>query len=240
VNQLTDGVIYQHRHHDDLRVVPYSLQIMMDWDSHINVEYSGSGHCVQYSYKYLFKGPAQRERIEMYSEQEHDSHDEIELFIYRQGVCAMGAMWHFYGYLDYPASIPAVCSFKVQTPQQLGFIVKSDKISDLQVYYNRPTKLENFKHVDFLKTYNISSTLPRFYQNNTNDCRNNVQNERHNFEVYNKDNDDVYAYIYVPLNKVKIGGSVQDLSNFQIALIPFLSNLNLTCSTHSPHDILKV
>jgi hypothetical protein len=55
--------------------------MMMDWDSHINVEYSGSGHCAQYFYKYLFKGPAQRERIEMYSEQERDSHDEIKLFI---------------------------------------------------------------------------------------------------------------------------------------------------------------
>jgi hypothetical protein len=69
----------------------------------------------------------------------------------------------FYGYRDYPASILAVCSFKVQTPEQLHFIVRSGKISDLQVYYNRPTKLENFKYVDFLKTYNISSTLPRFY-----------------------------------------------------------------------------
>ena len=48
VNQLTDRVVYQHWHHDDLRVVPYNLQMMMDWDSHINVEYSGSGHCVQY------------------------------------------------------------------------------------------------------------------------------------------------------------------------------------------------
>jgi hypothetical protein len=36
----------------------------------------------------------------------------------------------------------------------------------------------------------------------------------------------------------KIGGPVQDLSNFQMAPIPFLSDL--TCSTHSPHDILKV
>ena len=51
--------------------------------------------------------------------------------------------------------------------------------------------------------HNISSTLPRFYQNNTNNCRNNVHNERHYFEVYNNDNDDVYAYIYIPLNKVK-------------------------------------
>jgi hypothetical protein len=30
-----------------------------------------------------------------------------------------------------------------------------------------------------------------------------VQNDRHYFKVYNKDNDDVYAYIYIPLNKVK-------------------------------------
>ncbi len=50
----------------------------------------------------------------MYSEQERDSHDEIKLFIYGQVVCTMGAMWHIYGYQDYPASIPAVCSFKVR------------------------------------------------------------------------------------------------------------------------------
>jgi hypothetical protein len=34
------------------------------------------------------------------------------------------------------------------------------------------------------------------------------------------------------------GGPVQDLSNFQMVPIPFMSVL--TCSTHSPHDILKV
>ncbi len=121
VNQLTDRVLYQCWHRDDLRVVPYNLQMMMDWDSYINVEYSGSGHCVQYLYKYLFKGPARRERIEMYSEQERDPHDEIELFIYGQVVCAMGAMWHFYGYQDYPASIPAVCSFLSANYTSIGF-----------------------------------------------------------------------------------------------------------------------
>ena len=56
VDELTDRVVYCCRHCDDLRVVPYNLQMMMDWDSHINVEYSGSGHCVQYLYEYLFKG----------------------------------------------------------------------------------------------------------------------------------------------------------------------------------------
>jgi hypothetical protein len=66
VDQLTARVLYPN-HCDDLRVVPYNLRMMMDWDSHINVEYSGSGHCVQYLYKYLFKGPAQRKRVEVYS-----------------------------------------------------------------------------------------------------------------------------------------------------------------------------
>ncbi len=130
VDESTVRVAYRHRHCDDLRVVPFNLQMMMDLDSHINVEYSGSGHCVQYLYKYLFKGLAQKERIEMYSEQERDSHDEIELFIYGQVVCAMGEMWCFYGYQDYPASIPAVCSLKVQTPEQLDFIVRSGRILD--------------------------------------------------------------------------------------------------------------
>ncbi len=80
VDQLTDRVVYQHWHHDDLRVVSYNLHMLMDWDSQINVEYSGSRHCVQYLYKYLFKEPAQRERIKMYTEQESDSHDEIKLW----------------------------------------------------------------------------------------------------------------------------------------------------------------
>jgi hypothetical protein len=92
----------------------------------------------------------------------------------------------------------------VQTPQQLDVIAISGKISDLQVYYNQPTEIEKFKYVDFLKAYNISSTLTRFYQNNTNNCNNNVQNDRHYFEVYRNDNDDVYAYMYISLNKVKI------------------------------------
>ncbi len=30
VDELTDRVVYQLRHHDDLSVVPYNLQMMMD------------------------------------------------------------------------------------------------------------------------------------------------------------------------------------------------------------------
>ncbi len=77
MDDLTDRVIYQCWQSDDLRVVPYNLQMMMDWYSHINIEYNGSAYCALYLYKYCFKGPKQRECIEMNSEQEHDSHNKI-------------------------------------------------------------------------------------------------------------------------------------------------------------------
>jgi hypothetical protein len=109
---MTDRIIHQRHHVIDLRVVPYNLQMTMDWGSQINVEYSGSGHCVQCLYKYCFKGPTQREKIKIDSEQMQDSKDEIKFFIYGQVSCSRSAMWHFYGYQDYPASTPAVCSSK--------------------------------------------------------------------------------------------------------------------------------
>jgi hypothetical protein len=95
VDQITDRVVYQCRHPNDLSIVPYNLQMMMDWDSYINVKYSGSTHFVQYLYKYCYKGPTQRERIEMDSEQERESHDDIKLFIYGQVAYAISAMWRF-------------------------------------------------------------------------------------------------------------------------------------------------
>jgi hypothetical protein len=87
--------------------------MMMDWGSRINVKYSGSWHCVHYLYKFCYKGQTQREQINMDSEQMQDSEDEIKLLIYGQVLCSMSAMWHFYGYQVYPASTPAVCSFKL-------------------------------------------------------------------------------------------------------------------------------
>ncbi len=138
VDQLTDRVKYWRWLVDDLRIVPCNLQMMMDWDSHIKVEYSGSGHCVQYINKYCYKGPTQREQIKMDLKQMYDSDDEIKLFIHRQVSCSMSAMLHFYGYQYYPASIPTICSFKVQTQQQLEFINNYGEVSVLQVYYNRP------------------------------------------------------------------------------------------------------
>jgi hypothetical protein len=81
VNQVTNRIVYRCRMKCNLKIVPYNLQMIMDWDSHINVEYSGSAYCALYLYKYCYKGAARKELIDLGSEQELDSLDEIKLFM---------------------------------------------------------------------------------------------------------------------------------------------------------------
>jgi hypothetical protein len=106
VNQVTNRIVYQHRMECNLKIVPYNLQMIMDWDSHINVEYSGSAYCALYLYKCCYKGAARKECIDLGSEQEHDSLDEIKLFMYGRIMCSMEAVWLLYKYQDYPAPEP--------------------------------------------------------------------------------------------------------------------------------------
>jgi hypothetical protein len=43
-NQVTNRIVYQCRIECDLKIVPYNLQMIMDWNSHINIEFSGSAY----------------------------------------------------------------------------------------------------------------------------------------------------------------------------------------------------
>jgi hypothetical protein len=103
----------------DLKIIPYNLQMTMDWDSHINVEYSGSAYFALYLCKYCYKGAARKERIHLGSEQEHDSLDDIKLFIHGRIMCSVAAVWRMYGYQDYLAPELPVCAFKVCSGAQL-------------------------------------------------------------------------------------------------------------------------
>jgi hypothetical protein len=138
-----------------------NLQMMMDWDSHINVEYSESAYCTLYQYKYCYKGAAGKEHIDLSFKQEHDSLDEIILFIYGMIMCPLSAVWRMYGYQDYPAPKPAVCAFKVQTGAQLKDFIQQNKVTDLQVYYNCPGELESLRYTEVLQQYSTSSQLPK-------------------------------------------------------------------------------
>ena len=54
VNEVTNRIVYRRRMECDLKIVPYNLQMIMDWDSHLNIEYSGSAYLLNQS-RYLLK-----------------------------------------------------------------------------------------------------------------------------------------------------------------------------------------
>jgi hypothetical protein len=172
VNQVTNRIVYQRRMECDLKIVPYDLLMIMDWDSHINHEYCGSAYCALHLYKYCYKGAARKEHIDLGSEQEHDSLDEIKLFTYSRIMCSMAAVWRMYGYQDYPAPELPVCAFKVCSGAQSKDFIQQCKVTDLQIYYNCPAEIDALKYTDFLKKYNPLSKLPTYYE----DCPNTLNN----------------------------------------------------------------
>jgi len=201
VNEVTNRIVYRRRMECDLKIVPYNLQMIMDWDSHINVEYSGSAYCALYMYKYCYKGAARKERIDLGSEKEHDSLDEIKLFIYGRIMCSMAAVWRMYGYQDYPAPEPPVCAFKVRSGAQLNDFIRRGEVTELQIYYNRPAALDALKYTDFLEKYNTSSKLPKYYEDNPN-TENDVRIDRHYFKLHLDPIQEI-RYVYRPVRKVK-------------------------------------
>jgi hypothetical protein len=69
-----------------------------------------------------------------------------------------------YGYQDYPAPELLVCVFEVCSEAQLKDFIQQCKVTDLQIHYNRPAELDALKYTDFLKKYNTSSKLPKYYE----------------------------------------------------------------------------
>ena len=201
MNDVKNRIVYQRRMICDLMIVPYNLQIMMDWDSHINVEFSGSAYCALYMYKYCYKGAAKVERICLSNEEQQDSRDEIKLFMYGQTMLSMSAVWRLYGYQDYPAPEPPVCTFKVRTKAQLDDFEMRNEITDLQIYYNQPVALHDLKFTEFFCKYNTSTNLPKYYQDNPNTA-DDVQLDRHYFKVYIRQNQ-LIRYVYCPVKPVK-------------------------------------
>ena len=166
IDDAKSRVVYRRRDSTmDLRIVPYNLPMMMDWGSHLNVEYSGSAFSALYIYKYCYKGAFNRELIELKSSDEiHDSSDEIKLFIYGRVMCCMAAVWRLYGYQDYPASEPAVTVFKIRTREQMEDFYANNQLTDLMIYYHRPNQLSRLTYTQFWKQYNADNHLPKYYQ----------------------------------------------------------------------------
>jgi hypothetical protein len=99
------GYVVYGRGSDDLRVVPHNVEILLDWDGHINVEYASSTYSMMYLYKYIFKGA---KKVKATIIDKSIFQDERTFYIRGRKLCSNDAVWRFLGYQTYPKSRPGV------------------------------------------------------------------------------------------------------------------------------------
>ena len=157
---------YKRNTEKDLNVVSHNVNMLLDWDGHINVEYSGSTYCVIYLYKYLFKG---RKKVKAVLRGKRDTQkDEIKAYVQGRYMCAMDAMWRAYGYHTYPASIPAVNLIKIVLETTANEFLGKKKCQDMTVYLNRPTLLQPLLYTVMFQVYRWAYTLTKYYTDRPN------------------------------------------------------------------------
>jgi len=154
--------IYRKRKKEDLNVVSYHIQILIDWDGHINVAYCGKAYVVLYLYKYLFKGN-KKLKIDFDNTKELHKDDEISHYLRGRLICGMDAMWRCFGYQTYPASTPSITLIKVKLPYHLNSICNDGKICDLEIYFRRPLCLHNLTYIQFFDLYDYGYMYPKTY-----------------------------------------------------------------------------
>ena len=139
--------------------------MLLDWDGHLNVEFSSTAKQILYMFKYLYKGV--KKQIFLIEEDNDDKHEDNEISLYLKGrvLCSMDAFWRILGFHSYPRPNPSVKSVKVRMPQQLQFIYSQLKNCQLLLYFARPPPLFHLKYTDFFNTYRVDSKLPKRYAN---------------------------------------------------------------------------
>ena len=115
--------VYKRPAKKDLNVVPYNPEILLDWNGHVNVEYSETVKRLLYLYSYLYKGskktnllitnmPANDGQQNMQAtaqgllcaqeqdaiERERAQNKEIKLYLKGRFLCSMDAVWRTFGY----------------------------------------------------------------------------------------------------------------------------------------------
>ena len=165
-----DGFIhYRRRTTNDFRIVPHNAETLIDWDGHLNVEFSGTVKQILYMFKYLYKG-VKKQSINI--EVDETPQNEISLYLKGRVLCSMDAMWRILGFHTYPKSNPTVKSIKVKLPEQTSYL-KSKKLScNLSTYFERPTQLRNLKYTEFFNNYCIYKQLPKRFNSNRFQCLN--------------------------------------------------------------------
>jgi hypothetical protein len=150
---------YKRLKEEDLRVVPHNRKAAIDWDGHIYFDWCMNSYTVFYLYKYLFKG-SKKVKFRLENADDVDDSDEITLYLRGRYLCSMDAMWRVLGYHTYPSPTPKVRTIKAMLPEVSSTFRRKQKLSDLEMYFARPSELHHFKYVDFNKEYIAYYKLP--------------------------------------------------------------------------------
>jgi len=161
-SQLNDDgfFIYKRTRKDDLKVVSYNPDLLLDWQGHVNVECSVTSRSVLYLYRYLYKGKKQSKATVTVRDEDIKG-DEIKLHIRGRYLCAMDAMWRVLGYETYPSCKPSVSTVKVMMPDAVDFHTNKDKFCDMLVYFSRPSILKELTMVQFFTSYTYYKEVPK-------------------------------------------------------------------------------
>jgi hypothetical protein len=135
------------RSEDDLKVVPYCKDILLDWEGHANFEYTEMSYAIGYLYKYIFKNPV------VITAETYSKDDEISHFYRTRKICAHDAMRRFMGGRNFPTPRPKVVEIKVKTPSQVDLILYEGKLCKLFVYFQRPDDLTHLTYKQFYEKY---------------------------------------------------------------------------------------
>lgn len=140
---------------------------MIDWDGHANLEFAASSYVVFYLFDYICKG---NRKVQLVLNNVSDLHEEDEINIFLRGrmLTSMDAVWRTFGYRTYPAPQPSVRLIKAKLPNDLQFMLREGKLSDLYVYFQRPISLHHLKYAEFFTYYCYKYTLnqQRFLNDN--------------------------------------------------------------------------
>jgi hypothetical protein len=173
---------------EDLQIVPYNKEILLDWNAHSNVEYCGTTYTVVYLYKYFFKGN-KKVKINLNNTDDVNPKDEIKLYLRGRMICSMDAMWQIYGFQNYPASTPSVTILKIKLPEAMELLISEAKLCNLYIYFNRPQSLNNLKYTEMFTTWDYSLKQPR-------NSSNIISNDEPHYYTIRLENLNKNVYIY--------------------------------------------
>jgi hypothetical protein len=158
---------YRRRNEIDFRVVAHNPQTLMDWDGHLNVEFSSTAKQILYMFKYLYKGVKKQvfKIEEEKNDKNEDNDNEISLYLKGRVLCSMDAVWRILGFHTYPRPNPSVKAIKVKLPKQLEFMYSELKNCQLSLYFLRPPSLYHLKFTEFFNAYRVDKKLPKRFAN---------------------------------------------------------------------------